>query len=80
MFRLYLDEVGSDDLGAVDRDEHRYLSLTGVISRLNEVRDVMSPALIRLKARCFDFDPDERFCLHRYDIMHKRGFFWTVIQ
>lgn len=75
MFRLYLDEVGSDDLGAVERDDHRYLSLTGVISHLDEVRDVLSPALNRLKLQCFDFDPDDGLCLHRYDIVHQKGIF-----
>lgn len=80
LFRLYLDEVGSDDLGSADRDDHRYLSLTGVIADLDQVRDFIAPALTRLKIKCFDFDPDDKICLHRYDIMHKRGIFGQLSQ
>lgn len=75
MFRMYLDEVGAEDLGAIERDEHRYLSLTGLIFSLDQVRDFLCPAIDDLKRSCFSFDPDSSLCLHRYDIVHKRGVF-----
>lgn len=75
MYRMYLDEVGAEDLGAIERDEHRYLSLTGLIVSLDEVRDFLVPTMDDLKRSCFTFDPDSSICLHRYDIVHKRGIF-----
>lgn len=75
MYRMYLDEVGAEDLGSIERDEHRYLSLTGVIMHLDQVRDVLVPSLAELKRTCFVFDPDTALCLHRYDIVHRRGIF-----
>ncbi len=31
-YRIYIDEVGNPDLGSSDDPNHRFLSLTGVIS------------------------------------------------
>lgn len=72
---MYLDEVGAEDLGAIEREEHRYLSLTGLIVSLDQVRDFLVPAMDELKRSCFSYDPDSILCLHRYDIVHKRGIF-----
>lgn len=33
-YRLYIDEVGSSDMGASHEPNHRYLSLTGIIMEL----------------------------------------------
>lgn len=75
MYRMYLDEVGAEDLGAIEREEHRFLSLTGLIFSLDHVRDYLVPAIDDLKRSCFTYDPDSTICLHRYDIVHKRGIF-----
>lgn len=75
MYRLYLDEVGTDDLNNLDKDNHRYLSLTGTIIDRDHVRDILQPNLLKLKQSCFDFDPDDKVCLHRSDIVRRRGIF-----
>lgn len=77
-FRLYIDEVGNDDLGHVSDERHRYLSLTGVVMDQAYVRDIASPNLDRWKAEIFQHDPDTPILLHRKDIMHKKGAFGVL--
>ncbi|MCF6304791.1 MAG: DUF3800 domain-containing protein [Rhodobacteraceae bacterium] len=75
MYRLYLDEVGTDDLVHLEKDSHRYLSLTGVAIELQHVGDVLNPFIRDLKQSVFEIDPDEKVHLHRYDIVGKKGVF-----
>jgi hypothetical protein len=73
LFRLYLDEVGTDNLTHVDQDNHRFLSLSGVVlSKLNN-RDLLVPKFNLLKANVFDHDPDEPLIFHRKDIAQLKG-------
>jgi len=72
-YRLYVDEVGNDDLTHVADEAHRYLSLTGVAIRDDHNRDVLVPAMHRLKADIFRHDADHPVVLHRTDIMGKKG-------
>lgn len=39
MYRLHVDEVGTDDLGHLEADEDRYLSLTGIAMEIDKARD-----------------------------------------
>lgn len=73
MYRLYLDEVGTDDLTHVEKDNHRYLSLTGIAMKLEHAQNVLIPALDRIKISIFDQDPDEPICFHRSEILSKKG-------
>lgn len=73
MYRLYIDEVGTDDLGSVEADNERYLSLTGVAMRISEARDNLSPRFATLKADIFDHDPDDPIILHRKKIVKMNG-------
>lgn len=75
MYRLYLDEVGTDDLTCLDQDNHRYLSLTGVIVQLSHVDAFLNPALRDIKNTVFDTDPDEIIHLHRSDIVRRKKVF-----
>jgi hypothetical protein len=43
MYRLYVDEVGTDDMTNLEDDNHRYLSLTGVAMEVSHARDWNSP-------------------------------------
>jgi hypothetical protein len=72
-YRLYLDEVGNDDLGHVAQERHRYLSLTGVIIQHEHARDVATPQLNAFKADVFQHDPEDPVHFHRSDILYKRG-------
>jgi hypothetical protein len=74
-YRMYLDEVGNDDMTHVDDERHRYLSLTGIVVKLPHVVDYMTPQLEALKRAHFEFDPDESLILHRKDIMNFKGLF-----
>jgi hypothetical protein len=73
-FRLYVDEVGNDDMLHADEERHRYLSLSGVAMDQDYARDQATPALNTLKA-ILKHDPDQQVILHRKDIMNKRGVF-----
>jgi len=72
-FRMYIDEVGNDDLTNVHDERHRYLSLSGVIFNQDYMRDEFVPSIERLKREFFKGDPDEKVILHRKDILQKNG-------
>lgn len=75
MYRLYIDEVGTDDVQSVSEDNERYLSLTGVAMQVNEARDKLAPVLASVKAAVFDHDPDDPIILHRKKIVRSTGSF-----
>ena len=78
VYRLYVDEVGTDGLTNLKNDNNRYLSLTGTAIKLDHARDYLSPMLGRLKADIFDADPDSPIFLHRKDIMGGKGVFEMI--
>jgi hypothetical protein len=77
MFRLYVDEVGTDGLTHLEKDRHRYLSLSGVAMSLDDV-----PELVRnldwIKATICQHDPDDPCVFHRTDIMGRNGIFQVL--
>lgn len=73
MYRLYVDEVGTDDVTSVDTDNERYLSLTGVAMQTAEARDNLNPRFDALKAEIFDHDSDDPIILHRKKIVKLNG-------
>jgi len=77
--RLYVDEVGNDDLTHVVDDKHRYLSLTGVAMHQGHVNLVATPRLNALKATVFQHDPDDPpIVFHRSEIVNKSGPFGVL--
>lgn len=78
MFRLYVDEVGSDDLVHLDKDKHRFLSLSGVSMRVEHARDYLEPELNKIKAEVFQHDPDSPIIFHRKEIMGLKGPFGVL--
>lgn len=58
MYRLYVDEVGTDALTNLQEDNHRFLSLTGVAMAVTDARDNLEPKLNMIKAELFNHDPD----------------------
>jgi hypothetical protein len=75
LYRLYVDEVGNDDVPSARDERHRYLSLTGVAMAQDHARDSLAPSMSRLKAEIFRHDPDEAVILHRKDIMNRKRIF-----
>lgn len=73
MHRMYLDEHGVDRMTRLDLEKYRYLSLTGVVMRVDHARDYLVPALNRIKAEVFKEDPDAPICFHRSDIRQSKG-------
>ena len=73
MYRLYLDEVGTDTMRRVHLDGYRYLSLTGVVMTIAHARDYLEPTLNLIKAEVFGQDPDSPICFHRTDITQCKG-------
>jgi hypothetical protein len=43
LYRLYVDEVGTDAITHLDKDKHRYLSLTGVAMDLEHAARKLEP-------------------------------------
>lgn len=75
MYRLYLDEVGTDDLTHTEKDDHRFLSLTGVVMRVDYAGKTLTPNLNWIKLNILRHDPDTPIILHRKDIMGRKGGF-----
>lgn len=71
-YRIYIDEVGNNDLNSSDNPNHRYLSLTGLIFELNYVKDIVTPLLEKLKHKYFPYHPDEPVILHRKELVNKK--------
>lgn len=67
--RLYIDEVGNDD---VNTPEERFLSLTGIITKLHGHDHQITPELEKLKRDIFNHDPATNcIFLHRREIVRK---------
>ncbi|MCZ4298657.1 DUF3800 domain-containing protein [Henriciella marina] len=73
MYRLYLDEVGTDGLNHLDVDKHRYLSLSGVVMKLGTVNDDLTRRINDIKFNIIRHDPDEPINLHRSDVVGRKG-------
>lgn len=71
-YRMYVDEVGNSDLNASSDPNHRYLSLTGVIVKLDYVQSTVFPQLEDLKRCYFGSHPDEPIVLHRKEMVNKK--------
>ncbi len=73
---MYVDEVGDASTGSSIQDEnHRYLSLTGVIFRRDYVATHVSPDLEKFKQQTLGSHPDDPVVLHRREVIHgKRPF------
>ncbi|MCR4418287.1 MAG: DUF3800 domain-containing protein [Ignavibacteria bacterium] len=71
-YRVYIDEVGNNDLKSSENPNHRYLSLTGLIFELNYVKEVVTPSLEKLKQKYFPYHPDEPIILHRKELVNKK--------
>ncbi len=68
-YRIYIDEVGNQDLESSNNPNHRFLSLTGIIFELDYVKKTAFPNLENLKNKYFNAHPDEPIILHRKEIL-----------
>jgi hypothetical protein len=64
-YRLYLDEVGHDDLAHVHDEGYRYLNLSGEIVDQDYARDVATPAKNALKLEVFQHNCEEIIILRQ---------------
>jgi hypothetical protein len=71
-FRMYVDEVGNNDLESSDDPLHRFLSLTGVILELDYVNTNIFPQMEKLKSKFFGSHPDEPIILHRKEVVNAK--------
>lgn len=76
-YRLFLDEVGNDDLQHANDDRHRFLSLTGVIMGERYAATTATQRLDAIKSRIFKL-PSQQVIFHRKDIMNRRGPFGVL--
>jgi hypothetical protein len=78
MYRLYVDEVGTDCVDSLESDDSRFLSLTGIAMKVSAARDDLEPKLDWIKTNVFDHDPDEPLILHRRKIMQRKSHFGVL--
>jgi hypothetical protein len=77
-YRLFLDEVGNDDLDHADDERHRFLSLTGIIMGERYAATTATQRLDAIKARYFGGLPSNQVIFHRKDIMNRKGPFHVL--
>lgn len=70
VFRLFIDEVGHASMKAADHPNERYLSLTGVIMRIQHEAESLKPQLDAIKRRIFG---TTEIVLHRTEIVYRRA-------
>lgn len=73
MYRLYLDEHGTDSMTRLDLEKKRFLSLTGVMMKIDHARDYLVPSFNKIKGDILGEDPDQPICFHRTDIRQAKG-------
>jgi len=71
-YRIYIDEVGNNDLQSSDDPNHRFLCLTGLIFELDYVKVTVTPLLEMFKREFFQHHPDEPIILHRKEIVRQK--------
>lgn len=71
-YRIYIDEVGNPDLKSSDNPNHRFLSLTGIVLELGYVKSVVHPQMEALKAKYFDYHPDDPIVFHRKEMVNAK--------
>jgi len=71
-YRIYIDEVGNNDLGSSANENHRFLCLTGVVLKLDYVKQTLTPDMEALKSNYFEHHPDEPVIFHRKEIINKK--------
>lgn len=77
LYRLYIDECGTDDVVSCHIAQHRHLAVTGVIMAVPHVTQAATPGLNALKLQHFPHvDPDgPPLVLHRSDYLAAKGEF-----
>ncbi len=76
-YRLYVDESGDHVFKKLDNPDRRFLCLIGVWFRGAEYH-TFDEALRAFKQEHIPHSPDEPWCLHREDIINRRGVFWRL--
>jgi hypothetical protein len=72
LYRLYIDESGTHSYSMSQQADKRYLALTGIAIRQDLIEGDLQPRMRRLKA-IISPDPDEKFTLHREEIIKRSG-------
>jgi len=70
--RIYIDEVGNNDLSSSSDPNHRYLNLTGIVFELDYVKNTVQKEIEELKKKFFDPHPDEPIIFHRKELVNKK--------
>lgn len=76
-YRLYIDESGTHSYSMSQKADKRYLALTGIAIRRDVIETVLHPKITKLKS-IISSDPDEKFTLHREEIIAKSGIYSTL--
>jgi len=76
MYRLFIDEVGHDNLCSANDPNERYLCLMGVCLDLDYANGEFTDSLNELKTTVFG---SEQVILHRREIIDKRDYPFTLL-
>lgn len=71
---MYVDEVGQEAMRVFETDHQRYLSLTGVIMRVDYAGGEFIERMEDLKSEYFDdHHPDDPVVFHRSEMVRRKG-------
>ncbi|HOC52321.1 MAG TPA: DUF3800 domain-containing protein [Caldisericia bacterium] len=72
------DESVSIYYPELEKNDKRYLGITGCIIEMELYRESFEPKLEELKQKHFPYNPDDPVILHRQDIVYKHGPFHSL--
>jgi len=72
LYRIYIDEVGNNDLKSSKEINHRYLSLTGVVFESQYAAYILNPKIENLKSKYFSSHPDDPVIFHRKELINQK--------
>jgi hypothetical protein len=76
-FRLYIDESGDHSANLMDSESHRFLALLGVWFEHNDYI-AFADTMETFKRDIFGARPDRPVCLHRSDVINRKGPFFVL--
>ena len=71
-YRIYIDEVGYNDMRSSTDPNHRFLCLTGVVFDIDYIKATVNPDVESLKTKYFNSHPDEPVIFHRKELVNKK--------
>ena len=78
-YRIYIDESGHANMNSAEIPNERFLSLTGVIIKIDYVNNFLHNDMENLKKRYFSYNNRNPVIFHRKEIVNQKGSFKILL-